>query len=52
MKKTIFLLIALFVTFNVIGQRLTNKKNTQEVNYSESTPIKVVYKDSVKNGYH
>jgi len=46
MKKNIFVLILLFVTFNSFSQNIIGKKSTAKPNYSENSEIKVVYNDS------
>ena len=48
MKKIIFALILLFVTFNSFSQDIIGKKSTSKPNYSENSEIKVIYKDSLK----
>ena len=48
MKKIIFVLILLFVTFNSFSQDIIGKKSTSKPNYSENSEIKVIYKDSLK----
>ena len=48
MKKNIFTLIILFVTFNSFSQNIIGKKsNAKQPNYSENSEIKVIYKDSL-----
>ncbi len=51
MKKYIFALILPLVTFNVSSQDIIGKKMTTKPNYSESSEIKVIYKDSL-NKFH
>ena len=48
MKKNIFALSLLFVTFNSFSQDIIGKKYTSKPNYSENSEIKVIYKDSLK----
>ena len=48
MKKNIFALILLFVTFNSFSQNINKKKTTEKPNYSENSEIKVIYNDSLK----
>ena len=48
MKKNIFALILLFVTFNSFSQNINGKKSTEKSNYSENSEIKVIYNDSLK----
>jgi len=48
MKKNIFALILLFVTFNSFSQNINGKKPTEKPNYSENSEIKVIYNDSLK----
>ena len=48
MKKNIFALILLFVTFNSFSQNINGKKFTEKSNYSENSEIKVIYNDSLK----
>jgi len=48
MKKNIFALILLFVTFNSFSQNINGKKFTKKSNYSENSEIKVIYNDSLK----
>ena len=43
MKKIIFALILLFVTFNSFSQDIIGKKSTSKPNYSENSEIKVIY---------
>ena len=48
MRKIIFALTLLFVTFNSFSQDIIGKKSTSKPNYSENSEIKVIYKDSLK----
>jgi hypothetical protein len=48
MKKNIFALILLFVTFNSFSQNINGRKFTEKSNYSENSEIKVIYNDSLK----
>ncbi|MCB4800325.1 hypothetical protein [Neotamlana laminarinivorans] len=50
MKKNIFALILLFVTFNLFSQDIIGKKSTKP-NYSENSKIRVVYKEKL-NKFH
>ncbi len=43
MKKNIFTLIILFVTFNSFSQNIIGKKSTEKPNYSENSEMKVLY---------
>jgi len=51
MKKNVFAIILLFVTFNSFSQDIIEKKSTSKLNYSENSEIKVIYKDSL-NKFH
>jgi len=51
MKKNIFVIKLLFVTFNLFCQDSIEKNNNTKPNYSENSEIKVVYKDSL-NKFH
>ena len=51
MKKNVFAIILLFVTFNSFSQDIIGKKSTSKPNYSENSEIKVIYKDNL-NKFH
>ncbi|WAC02925.1 hypothetical protein N7U66_04670 [Lacinutrix neustonica] len=51
MKKNIFALILLFVTFNSFSQDNIGKKSAAKLNYSENSEIKVICNDSL-NTFH
>ncbi len=47
MRKIIFALILLFVTFNSFSQEIIGKKSTAKTNYSENSEIKVFVNDTL-----
>ncbi len=51
MKKNIFILIILLVTFNSFSQNIIGKKSTEKPIYSENSEIKVFYNKFQSNEY-
>jgi len=51
MKKIIFVLTLLLLTFNSFSQNIIDKKSAAKANYSENSKIKVIYNDSL-NKFH